>query len=104
MTGQEFLDQEEALAKRSLASATQRMGDELQKVVDVPGLVRRRPYLSLGTGTAAGFVLGRIIRGSSRGMMRRGLRIILVPLVRPTLAGLGTAIAGMMLGEPERRR
>lgn len=102
MTHEEYLNRQEELTLRALSRAQGRIVRQVSKVVGLRDLVREQPVLTLGAGVAAGFLTGTMLRSKSQRLARSAFRSVLVPLVRPTIRGLGTAIASVLVGGPHR--
>ena len=67
-------------------------------------MIRRRPAISLGIGAGAGFVVGKSLLSTGARVSKGTLRSVAIPLVRPTITALGSALATMLVGEPEPKR
>ena len=85
---------------RALRRNVVQVGRDVQAAVDLPEVVRRRPVLTLAGSVLAGVFLSRLVDTGSRRMTRRVVGTMIRPLLKPTLAGLGTSIAGLIGGRP----
>lgn len=98
MTESEFLERQARLSKQGVRRSLQEMKRDLQRVVDLGAIVRRHPLLSLGVGTAAGFLLGNQL-ARPRSHARGALRSALASLVRPTMLTLRSAALAALFSE-----
>ena len=101
MTCEEYLDQQERTALKSLGRATRATGTAVEQAVDLQGHVRRRPVLSLGLSALAGFAVAGIAFTNTRRFTSGAIRAAWSPLVRPTLGALGGLVAQILIGSVE---
>ena len=92
----ELLDDARQRTRDELRSAMVEFGRDVQRVANLPTLVRRHPVVMLGGGVAAGFVVGKMLR-----MNPVTRRKYLGPRVRPLWLATRTAILGAFLNDPE---
>jgi hypothetical protein len=85
----EFLAEQQRRAIEGIERASADIGHEIERVVDVPGIVRRHPFLSLGTGAVAAFALGRFapavslapLFAAARGPLRATIQMLIATAI-----------------------
>ncbi len=68
----EYLDREEDRAAEALKSSMLAAGEDLCRITDVRGIVRRHPVVALGAGAALGAVLAPYLADALRGGLSGG--------------------------------
>ena len=100
MTAREYLDLQEKRTLRSLQDNVTDIGHDLRTSVDLPALVQRHPTACVVGGIVGGWMLGKLLTSGGRRVASGVVGTMIRPLFKPTLAGLGTAIAGLIVGSP----
>lgn len=68
-TALEYLDQEEDRAAEALKSSVLAAGEDLCRITDVRGLVRRHPVVALGASAVLGAALAPFLADALRGAL-----------------------------------
>ena len=86
MTEIEYLDGQEARARKALTDSARRIVTEFSRVVPLEQVVRDHPVLALGAGAAGGvatgFLLGRLLGSRGSAAVLGTLRTLAWPTVR----------------------